>query len=112
MLVDKVVISQDRDDIEITGSLNPEEATKLERLARRFVYRFGLIGWRNTDINGFSVFNYLLSDARVRYSPNHNTDGNPLDFSFSYGETTKIRKFFEKFQRKFGKVDESKIVFD
>jgi len=112
MLVNKVLISQDKDNIEINRALNHQETKQLEKLAKRFVYRFGLIGWRNIDINGNNIFNYLWSDARIKYTPNNSIVKNPLDFSFSYGESSKVPKFLKRFQKKFGKIEDSKIIYE
>lgn len=129
MRINKVLISESNEDIEINGSLDCKEAKQLESMAKRFAYRLGFIGGQSIDCDAYRVFMSVCLDARIRYEPNppitvsrtldnnkvKRSDfypGGTLNFTFSYGQTPKVMKFLEKFQKKFGKIDKSKIIYE
>jgi len=107
MQVNKLILELPKDyltALEIQGSCNPFEAKKLEKLARRCCYTLGFIGKSFTDINDFRVHESILADTRIK----HNQDNT---FRFSY-DGVRINLFLRIFQRKFGKIDDSKIAYD
>ncbi len=113
MKINKVTLENEDylTNLEIYGSCNNQEAMQLEKIAKKYVSLFGVIGKRFVDINGYHGYQSCLADARIKYTKNNNLGNNQLDFHFDY-RGVRIKRFLNSFQRKFGKIDESKIEYE
>jgi len=107
MKVNQLVLELPKDyltSLEIFGSCNTSEAKKLEKIARICCYTLGFIGRSFIDINGYKTHVSTLADTRIK----HNQDST---FKISY-DGARINLFLRRFQRKFGKIEDSKIIYD
>ena len=110
MRIDKVKIMDDvhwnGHEVEILGIVNPTEARKLEKLLKKHSYYHG-IGWPGIDLNGYHVYDSIRAGGRIRFNP---TAQNNTDLKFHLMiDGKRAFPFFRAFQKKYGRVDESKI---
>jgi len=103
MKIKIVAFDEDKKDLTMDGTLSLAESFRLEKILKKHVYRFGLLGTQTNFSEDKKTFRtaiqYIVgADAEVKYTA---LDRNRMNFHLEYGESYKAIKVFDDIQREF-----------